>query len=97
MKVYEIQWSKIEEKSWVSAHTAIHAIQVYCSETSTDLGDFDDTDDIVELPEDKWATHTIDNSEDGEETETFAEFMARNPHVPALIAETIHLNRFQED
>lgn len=88
MKIYEIQWNKIEEKSWVSGRTAIEAIQTYCKETSTDLFDLESEDEIMELPKDQWAKYTIDNSEDGDEIESFLSFMFRNPNSSCLIAET---------
>lgn len=89
MKIFEIRWNVIDEKSWVCADTNIEALNYYMKTTSMDLLDFDDSDEIVELPESEWEKHTIDNSEDGEENESFAEYM-KKARTTDIIAETIY-------
>lgn len=56
MKLFEITVSETGEKEWVSGITIIHALKTYLSMTGVDVVDFDDKDNIVEVPKEKWTT-----------------------------------------
>lgn len=64
MKIFEIIFTKAEEKAWIYALTPIDAIKTYCSVSGTDLIDFDEDDDIVELPKYQWEQFTVTDEED---------------------------------
>ncbi len=66
MKIFEIQFTKEGEKAWVYAETVIDAIKTYCYVTGTDLIDFDSTDDISELPNEKWEKCSVTDEENDE-------------------------------
>ncbi|HPT69349.1 MAG TPA: hypothetical protein PKW50_04325 [Syntrophomonas sp.] len=80
MKVFEITWHDVE-KEWIAAPSIIGAIKFYCSETSFDVSDFDDEDEIREVPKEEWETMKIKNTEydpndpDDKEEFTVAELM----------------------
>jgi len=63
MKIFEIRFEKEQEKAWVYALTNIDAIKTYCSVTGCDLVEFDETDYIFELPEEKWFEYTVTDEE----------------------------------
>lgn len=63
MKIFEIRFEKEQEKAWIYALTNIDAIKTYCYVSGTDLIDFDETDDIVELPKEKWSEFTVTDEE----------------------------------
>lgn len=93
LKVFELRWTSQGEKEWVAAHTNIEALVYYCDLTSMSISDFDEEDEIVEVPESQWAGLKIKNIEyhpldagDWEET-TIAEWM-KGKTKPAIIAGT---------
>lgn len=88
MKIFEIKWTKQGEIEWVSADTNIEALKKYCSITQMDINDFDDCDEIVELPKSKWGKYTV-KEEDSEEPITFKQWMKENKH-PDIIAGTMY-------
>ncbi len=63
MKIFEIAFTKEGERAWIYAETIIDAIKTYCYVTGTDLVDLDSTDEIAELPEEKWSKYTVIDSE----------------------------------
>lgn len=87
MKIFEIRW-RSGEKEWISAETNIHAIKQYCYITSFDVWDFEEADEIVELPKEEWSKYTVKN-EDEEDILTFEEWMERNSS-PDIIAGTMY-------
>ncbi len=79
MKIFEFQWTKQDEKEWVAASSIVAAIREYCSTTGSDWVDWDDNDDIVEVPEDKWGEYKLNDPDDFDSVMTFAEWMKENP------------------
>lgn len=92
MKIFEIRWSDRDgfknEKSWVAALTPIEAIKTYTSTTNLGLFDFENEDDIVELPKEKWNEHFI-TDENGKKEMTFAEWIENYPNDSCIICETV--------
>lgn len=92
MKVFEIKWND-GEKEWISAESFIGAIKFYCSETSFDVSDFDDEDEIREVPKEEWDKMKITNTEydpndpDDQETYTVEELLSDGP---GLLAGTMY-------
>lgn len=89
MKIFEINWESQGEKEWVSAETNIQALKVYCRITDMDLNDFEDSDSITEVPEEKWSEYTIRSEMDENNTTTFSEWM-KNNRSPDIIAGTMY-------
>jgi hypothetical protein len=96
MKIYELQWTSLDEKEWVAANSIIEALQTYCKVTGTDLIDLEETDEIVELPREKWAEHKVINTDydasdpDDWQEKTFEEWMNENDE-PDVIAGTMYV------
>lgn len=59
MKIFEFRYSSQDVKEWVCANTIIEAIKTYCSITGVDLIDFNDDDDIIEIPKEDWHKYNI--------------------------------------
>lgn len=79
MKIFEIRFTQAQEKAWIYALTPIDAIKTYCSVTDTGLIDFDEDDDILELPKEKWDDFKVTNDEDEDsKTITFSEWFEEN-------------------
>lgn len=81
MKIFEIRFTEEKEKAWVYAKTNIDAINTYCCVTSTGLYDFDDTDEVVELPKEKWSEFTVyDEESEAEDSNkmTFEQWVEEN-------------------
>jgi hypothetical protein len=95
MKIFELRWNSQDEKEWIAANTNIEALKFYCSETSTDLHELEDEDEIVELPREKWAEMNVRNTDydetdpDDWEEKTFEEFM-KDITRPDIIAGTMY-------
>jgi hypothetical protein len=91
MKIFEIRWADRDgfknEKSWISALTPIDAIKTYLNDTNMGIYDFEDTDDIVELPRDKWDEYYI---EDEKGKKSFSEWASEYPNESCIICETIN-------
>ena len=91
-KIYEIQING--EKEWVCADTAIEALKTYTSITDITLTDFENDDDIVEIPKEKWSEMNILNTEEINEDGgygvemTFAEYMEKEAISADIIATT---------
>ena len=92
-KINEIQING--EREWVCADTAIEALRMYSSITDITLADFDNDDDIVEVPKEKWSEMNIVDT-DGEYNNetgypvitTFAEYMEKEAISANIIATT---------
>lgn len=95
LKIYELKWVSQGEREWVCAYSNIHAIKLYCGETSTSLEDMHELDEVNELPRQKWSEYFIKNTEydrtDPEDWEqkSFSEYMKNQTH-PDIIATTIY-------
>ena len=88
-KIYEIQTNG--EKEWVCADTAIEALKAYSSITDITLSDFENDDDIVEVPKEKWENmyiFDIDSNIVGKVKTTFAEYMEKEAISADIIATT---------
>ena len=78
-KIYEIRIAG--EKEWICADTAIEALKFYFGLTEMDLSDFEDEDDIVEIPKSEWDRKFIYDTDEQDKngnypiSQTFAEFM----------------------
>ena len=82
MKIFEIRFEKEQEKAWIYALTNIYAIKTYCYVSGTDLIDFDETDTVFELPEEKWSEYTvIDEEYDEVENITFNKWVEKNKNL----------------
>lgn len=82
MKIFEIRFEKEQEKAWVYALTNIDAIKTYCYVSGTDLIDFDKTDTVFELPEEKWSEYTVTDDEyDEVEIITFVKWVEKNKNL----------------
>lgn len=83
MKIYQLTFSN-GHKDWIAANTNIHAIKVWAySGFDTDFSDFNDEDEITELTESEWETHTVIMKEEGE-TLTFSEWMKENSSAQVI-------------
>ena len=88
MKVFEIQWTNQQEKEWVAADSIIHAIKTYLSVTSMDITDFEDNDEIIEIPKEKWGEYFV-TDEGGLPAKSFEQWMKEHTE-PDLIAGTMY-------
>lgn len=88
MKIFELRWTKQDEKEWIAADTNIEALKKYCSITGMDLSDFDELDEIIEIPESEWDKFSV-REEDREEAITFRQWMKENKY-PDIIAGTMY-------
>lgn len=86
MNIYEFNISG--EKFWICAKTTIEAIKVYSDHYDDDLSDFEDTDDILLLPADRWSTHHV-TDEYGNLEQSFLEYM-QAAKEPGVIASTLY-------
>lgn len=84
MRVFRID--KASNHEYICGNTLIHALQVYCDEMDVSLREFCDTDDIVEIPEEKWSEISFLHDDDGEIT--IEQYMDQNIY-PGLICENI--------
>lgn len=95
LKVFEIRWTKQEEKEWIAARTNIEAIQTYLSITSMSIHEMDNDDEIVEIPREQWPNMIIANSDydpedpDCKQFQTFEEYML-TATTPDIIAGTMY-------
>lgn len=92
-KIYEIQING--EKEWVCADTVIEALKAYCSITDMSLVDFENDDEIIEVPKDKWGDMSIvdveaERDEDGDFPliMSFREYMEKEATSADIIAST---------
>ena len=95
MNLYQITWTSQGEKEWIAAPSLIGAIKAYCELASFDISDFDDEDEIVEIPKDDWGKMDVANTEydenDPDDKETFAvDELMKDCHEPMLIAGTMY-------
>lgn len=92
-KIFEIQVSG--EKYWICADKLIEALKTYCSIADVTIGEFEDDDDIIEVPKDKWVEMNIFDTE-GEFDDvngypimmTFLEYMRTEATESDIIAST---------
>lgn len=95
MKIYELQWNEQDEKEWIAANTVIEALIFYSELTGTSLIDWDEVDDIIEVPEEKWEELTVRNTDydvndpNDWESKSFKEFM-KDCTKPEIIAGTMY-------
>jgi len=93
MKIFEIRYTDKNEQEWVCANSLIHALRVYCSITGMDLIEFEENDEIIEIPEAQWHTYTIQD-ENGKVVKTFRQYMDENVNNEAdIIAGTPYLSK----
>lgn len=92
MKIFELRFTKENEKAWMYAETVIDAIKTYCSITGTDLIDLDTTDDIIELPKEKWLDYSVKDDEFDEVPKiSFSQWVSENENLGSdIIATTIN-------
>lgn len=96
MKIYRIDTNG--QSDWIASNSIISALRYYESVTDMGLFDFDDGDDIVEIPQQEWKNHNILNTEEylGDEVShpvlmTFAEWMEdENNYNSEIIATTAY-------
>lgn len=83
LRIFELRSGK-SDKQWIAAETVIKALQMYEDITGVQLRDYQDSDNIVELPKKKWEKYTVENY--GGKI-TFKEWMEQN-NKPDIIAVT---------
>lgn len=93
-KIYEFQING--EKEWICADTIFEALKFYHSLTDIDLVEFDDEDDIIEVPKEKWSSMNILNIEESRDDdgnypiiETFEQYM-QHAQFTEIIATTCY-------
>lgn len=84
LKVFEIRVGG--EKEWVCAYTNIGAIKVHSAITDMDLVEYEDTDEVIEIPENKWPEMRIMG--DGDTLNTFEQYM-KKAMKPDIIATSL--------
>lgn len=89
MRIFEIQHNGQGEREWVSGNTLIEALTNYLSITGMNIEEFDDEDDIIELPKDKWKEFTVSDPENELPEITFEQWMKENKK-PDIIAGTMY-------
>lgn len=82
LKIFEITNSQYGQIAWVAGYGLMHALSIFNRATDS-VYDWDEGDEIVELPEDKWDSYTV--TEDEEPTITFTEWIEINKD-PDMIA-----------
>lgn len=93
MKIYAI--TSNGETEWICANTVFEALKYYKTINDCEIDDYDDDDDIVEVPESKWGEMNIIDPDDLDENEepkiiqTFAERM-KDETEPDIIASTAY-------
>lgn len=93
MKIYQI--TSGGETEWVCANTVFQALKYYNSITDLELSDYDDEDDITEVPESKWSEMNITDPDDLDDEgnpkviQTFAE-RVKEETIPDIIASTAY-------
>lgn len=66
------------EQEWVASKTLLMAIHTYCNIADLNTFDFDESDEVVELPREKWSEYKV-TDEYGVVELTFEQWMAVNP------------------
>jgi hypothetical protein len=95
LKIFELRWTMQDEREWVCAYSNVHALMLYCNETSTSLQDLHELDEINEVPKSLWDERFIINTEydanDPEDWEkkSFTEYM-KEQMQPDLIATSMY-------
>lgn len=69
MNIYELQISG--ESEWIVANTVIEALKVYKETTGNGLDDFDNEDDIVEVPESEWDERKVHHPDEEDENQQY--------------------------
>ena len=72
MKIFEIQVNG--EKEWVSGSTIFEALKTYCNFTEMSIQDFEDEDDMIEIPKEQWDDYYVIDDDD-KSRQSFTEFM----------------------
>lgn len=62
------------ENEFIAANTIFEAIKHYNSINGLEISDFENTDDIVLIPENEWSEYYI-TDEQGNKLQTFEEYM----------------------
>lgn len=86
LKIFEIRSGG--EKQWICAYTNIQALKILLNLEDTGLNEYDDKDEIVEIPKEEWPKMLIRNSDEDDFT-TFEEYM-KTATNPDIIATTIY-------
>ena len=93
LKIFELRFNKDGEKAWVAAYTNINAVWAYCSQSDCDLIDFDENDEVVEIPREEWGKLSVTNNDYGDgndwKAKTFEEWM-KDVKSPEIIAGTAY-------
>jgi hypothetical protein len=93
-KIYEFQING--EKEWICADTLFEALKFYYSINDLKLTDYDNCDDIIEVPKEKWSSMNILNIEEPRDDnghypviETFEQYM-QHAQFTEIIATTCY-------
>lgn len=82
MKIFTIK--SAGETTWICADTNIQALKINQSFTDIGLIDYDNEDEISELPKEKWRDYNI-TDENGKPLQTFEEYI-KTAVSPDMIA-----------
>ena len=89
MKIFEITFTKENEKAWIYAKSLIDCIKTYLRVTGASIGDFSEDDDIAQIPKEKWHEYTVLNTDNEDELPmTFDSWVLLNDGFSDLIAVT---------
>lgn len=78
------------ETEWVAAITVIHAILVHSSATNMDLWEYDQEDEIIELPKSKWKENVIKDADGEEEDISFYDWIKQAENKADFMATTVY-------
>lgn len=85
MGIFEIRTGG--EKVWVAANTNIHALKIHEFMSEMNLCEFENEDEIIEVPENKWSKMFV-TDEYGKQLYSFKDWMKKNTK-PDIIAMTV--------
>ena len=88
LKIFELRWNNHNEKEWVAAYTNIGALLFYSNVTSSNIWDFDNEDEIVEIPKEKWGTLYVINTEYNPESQDEDKIWQRKPFSELMLGKT---------
>lgn len=72
VRIWKIISSEID---YIAGFTLVHALKEYLSMTDNLIFDLGDTDEIEEIPRDKWDEYRVRLDEDNEHFMSFTEYM----------------------
>lgn len=87
MKIFEIQTGG--EKEWMYAISTIQALKEYCDVTGYSIHNFDDDDEITEVPEDEWNKLEVTFPDDSDQKVMTLEEYVKEIKAPHYMCSTV--------